>query len=163
MIVHSLTAKIDEQIERTLHLIALVPADRLQWRPPISGAWTTGEVLGHLLDCLAGFCAALQAAYPAPLAHFSALRELPVNRTCAPEDAREYIAVYRTHIAEGLDLLTGQDLARSLPTVFVPEGETLTTLLLDNLEHLINHKHQLFTYLRLMGVDASSRDLYRFR
>ena len=37
------------------------------------------------------------------------------------------------------------------------------TLLLGNLEHLINHKHQLFTYLKQMGVEVTTRDLYRFR
>jgi hypothetical protein len=48
-------------------------------------------------------------------------------------------------------------------TVFVERGEPLLTLLLGNLEHLINHKHQLFTYLKQMGVDVNTRDLYRFR
>jgi hypothetical protein len=47
--------------------------------------------------------------------------------------------------------------------VFVEDGETVLTLLLGNLEHLINHKHQLFTFLKQMGIDVSTRDLYRFR
>jgi len=47
--------------------------------------------------------------------------------------------------------------------VFVAEGETVLTLLLGNLEHLINHKHQLFLYLKLAGVSASTPDLYQFR
>ena len=53
--------------------------------------------------------------------------------------------------------------SRKLPTVFVAEGETLLTLLLGNLEHVINHKHQLFMYLKLMTVSVSTEDLYRFR
>jgi hypothetical protein len=32
-----------------------------------------------------------------------------------------------------------------------------------NPEHLINHKHQLFTYLKILGIGVTSRDLYRFR
>jgi hypothetical protein len=50
-----------------------------------------------------------------------------------------------------------------VPTIFVPEGETLATILLGNLEHLINHKHQLFFYLRVLGVSAGTQDLYRLR
>ena len=50
-----------------------------------------------------------------------------------------------------------------MPTVFVPQGESILTLLLGNLEHLINHKHQLFTYLKQMGVPVATPDLYRFR
>jgi hypothetical protein len=59
--------------------------------------------------------------------------------------------------------LQDSDLGKRVPTVFVPDGEPLLTLLLGNLEHLINHKHQLFTYVKQMGIEVSTRDLYRFR
>ncbi len=36
----------------------------------------------------------------------------------------------------------------------------LLTLLLGNLEHLINHKHQLFVYLKMMGMNVKTSDLY---
>jgi hypothetical protein len=55
------------------------------------------------------------------------------------------------------------DLGKIVPTVFVPSGQPLMTLLLGNLEHLINHKHQLFTYVKHMGADVSTRDLYQLR
>jgi hypothetical protein len=67
------------------------------------------------------------------------------------------------HIDEGFALLRDADLGREVPTVFVKHGEPLLTLFLGNLEHLMNHKHQLFTYLKEMGVDVMSQDLYRFR
>jgi hypothetical protein len=48
------------------------------------------------------------------------------------------------------------------------EGRTclkgaLLTLLLGNLEHLISHKYQLLTYLKLAGVTVGTPDIYRFR
>ena len=52
---------------------------------------------------------------------------------------------------------------RPIPTVFVPDGEPVLTLLLGNLEHLINHKHELFTAIKQMGVPVATRDLYRLR
>jgi hypothetical protein len=159
----SLHAKIDEQIERTIHLIGLVPVDRLQWRPPAEDAWTVAGILGHLLDCLAGMCAVLAAAEPQRLAHFTALRNLKTNHQCAPGEAIRTTTIFRERIAEGIALLGNADFTRLIPTVFAPEGETLLTLLLGNFEHLLNHKHQLFMYLKLMGVPVSSRDLYRFR
>ncbi len=55
-------AKIHEQIERTEHLIRRLPENCTDWVPAISGAWSVGFLLGHLLDCLAGFCAVLYAA-----------------------------------------------------------------------------------------------------
>jgi uncharacterized damage-inducible protein DinB len=155
----ALLEKIREQSERTSHLMGLVPEAQLDWTPG-PGAWNVGQLLGHLLECMAGFCAVLAAAEPQRLAHFLALRELPVS---PPREAAARIEIYRAHIEEGFGLLTDADLARRLPTVFVPQGEPLLTLLLGNLEHLINHKHQLFTYLKQMGVPVATPDLYRFR
>jgi hypothetical protein len=154
--------KIREQIDRTEHLIGLLPAGGLAWTPP-DGGWPVSLQLGHLLECLAGFCAVLAAAHPEPLAHFRQLRDWPVNQSCDAAEALRRIAAYRAAIEEGFALLDDADLERSLPTVFVPQGEPLLTLLLGNLEHLINHKHQLFACLKLMGVAVSTRDLYQFR
>ncbi len=159
----SILAKIHEQIERTEHLLGLLPPDRLDWTPSIRDSWSTAKVLGHLLECLAGFCAVLAAVNPERLAHFSRLREMPVNHACSLAEAVNRSALYRSHIDEGFELLCDADLVRLMPTVFVRDGEPVLTLLLGNLEHLINHKHQLFTYLKLMGVDVGTRDLYCFR
>jgi hypothetical protein len=160
---NSLLTKIHEQIEGTEHLIGLLPAGCMDWAPVILGTWPVGVLLGHLLDCLAGFCAVLNAFEPQRLAHFVGLQELPVNHLCAPDEAVRRIAIYRVHIDEGFLLLKDADLVRQVPTVFVKQGESLLTLLLGNLEHLINHKHQLFTYLKLLGVGVTTQDLYCFR
>ena len=159
----SVLAKIAEQAERADHLIALIPEERMSWQPDIPGAFSAARVLGHLLECLSGFCAALCAAEPVRLKHFARLRDLPINHTCRPPEARQRIKLYFESIQEGFVLLEDASLERMIPTVFIPEGETLLTLLLGNLEHLVNHKHQLFMYLQLMGLQVKSIDLYQFR
>ena len=160
--------KLHEQVDRTEHLLTHIPTDQLEWRPE----WSTPEpsqgmhlsrLLGHLLTCLAGFCAALHAAHSNRLGHFNRLRELPVSHHCGIDEARQRIRQYMTHIDEGFALLTDADLARRIPTVFVPAGEALLTLLLGNLEHFINHKYQLFAYLKMLGVPLGSHDLYVWR
>jgi hypothetical protein len=163
MLVDDLEAKIAEQLERTVHLMGLLPAGQVQWRPAIANAWSAGELLGHILDCIAGLCAVLYAANPEALPHFAALRARAVNHDCGPAEACERVGIYSRHLREGFAVLGDADLARLLPTVFVPAGESLLTLLLGNLEHLINHKHQLFTYLKWMGVNVGTPDLYHFR
>lgn len=155
-------AKIDEQIDRTLHLIALIPPEKTEWRPD-SNSSRICDLLGHLLECLAGFCATLYAANPERLAHFERLRELPVNHCCGSEEALTRIHHYSAHIKQGFDLLDESDLRRRIKTAFVPEGESLLTLLLGNLEHLINHKYQLFFYLKLLDIPLATSDLYVFR
>ncbi len=156
--------KIREQVERTQHLLTLIPADKLAWRPDLTGsAFSLGLLLGHLLECLAGFCAVLYRVQAERLAHFGRLKDLPVNHPCGIEEARERLADYLARIEEGFALLTDDQLALSVPTVFLPEGEPVLTLLLGNLEHLINHKFQIFFYLKMIGVPVATADLYRLR
>src|ERR1700676_3114757 len=94
----SLLSKINEQMERANHLLGQLPAEHLDWTPPIPNSWPTGRVLGHLLDCLAGFCAVLVAVNPERLAHFNRVREKPVNHACTASEAVDRIAVYQAHI-----------------------------------------------------------------
>ena len=155
-------SKLEEQIERTEHLITLIPLDRLEWKPH-PDAFRVCDLIGHLLECLAGFCATLYAVDPKALSHFSRLRGQRVNHCCGVEEAALRIAEYRDHVTQGFALVTDQDLSRLLTTVFVPEGEAALTLLLGNLEHLINHKYQLFSYLKLLGVQVETADLYCLR
>jgi hypothetical protein len=155
--------KFREQVERLDHLLGRIPADALPWQPPFEHALRLELLLGHLLECLAGVCATLYAAHPEALPHFTRLRTLPVNHACAIAEARSRIREYHQHIEEGFGHLSDADLARRIPTVFVPAGEAILTLLLGNLEHVTNHKYQLFVYLKMLGVPVSTADLYAWR
>lgn len=155
-------AKLEEQIERAEHLVALVPTDKLEWQP-LPESFRVCDLLGHMLECLAGFCAALYAIDPERLAHFIELREMKVNHCCGIEEARERMQHYLACIKEGFANLTDADLSRRLPTLFVAEGEAALTILLGNLEHFINHKYQLFFYLKLLGVQVGTSELYQIR
>jgi hypothetical protein len=157
-----LLSKLEEQVDRAVHLLDLVPPDRLEWQP-IANTLRLCEVLGHLLECLAGVCATLYALNPGRLDHFVRLRELPVNHCCKIDEARQRMTHYLGHIKEGFALVNDDDLRRNIPTVFVTRGEAVITILLGNLEHFINHKYQLFFYLKLLGVELSTSDLYKLK
>ncbi len=165
-IVESLREKIFETIERTQHLVSLASAQRLDWQPETVNARAfldLGHLMGHLLECLSGFCAVFYAAFPEKLRHLSDLRSLQVNHCCSAEEANQRIQEYARQIAQAFDVCKDSDLARVLPTVFDPGGEAVATLLLGNLEHLINHKYQLFFYLKMQGMPVGTRDLYHWR
>ena len=157
-----LLQKLGEQVERAVHLTGLIPPDRIEWRPFPQGTRIC-DLLGHLLECLAGSCATLYAIHPDRLAHFAHLREKPVNHCCGIEEALGRMREYLDCISEGFQAVTDEELSRLLPTVFVSEGEPVLTLLLGNLEHFINHKYQLFFYLKLLGIPLNTSDLYRVR
>ncbi|HSB68386.1 MAG TPA: hypothetical protein VLT62_03515 [Candidatus Methylomirabilis sp.] len=83
-----LLEKLREQVERLDHRLALIPPGaRTSAALPIRNAMPLDMLLGHLLECLAGVCATLQAAYPERLAHFTRLRTLPVNHRCGVREA----------------------------------------------------------------------------
>jgi uncharacterized damage-inducible protein DinB len=162
-IVESIRLKVMEQIEKTLHLVRMVPPGRIEWNPQWSrDSADIGHLLGHLLDCLAGFCAVFQAAFPQQQEAMQELRSLPVNHLCEPDEAITRIQVYARYIEEGFRLCRDEDLRRNLPTLFA-NAESVATLLLGNLEHLINHKYQLFVYLKLMGLPVTTADIYCWR
>jgi hypothetical protein len=100
--------------------------------------------------------------FPRELAGILELRSLPVNHFCTGDEALSRIPVYAAKIEEGFALCGDDDLRRMIPTLFAP-AESLATLLLGNLEHLINHKYQLFMYLKLLGVPVTTKDIYRWR
>jgi len=154
-----LLAKVEQQVELTVKLVARVPIERLEWRPA-PDAFELSHLLGHLLEACAGCCAALYRARPQQLAHFARLRELPVNHACDPAQAAERLRDYLNYIREGFAALTDADMTCCIPTLFVPAGEALLTILLTNLEHLINHKYQLFFYLKLLGIEVGTAQLY---
>lgn len=161
-------AKIDEQVELLTGIVARLPQGHLEWVPPMPETEAPapkclGQVLGHLLQCLAGVLAVLHAAHPERLSGLMELKRLPVNHLCTESEALERIAQYRRHIREGFEVLEDEDLYRKTPTVFVRDGESLFTLLLGNFEHIVNHKHEVFVYAKRLGVPLVSRDLYRFR
>ena len=160
--------KLREQVERTEHLIALIPLEETDWRLSLSptaalDVFGLNELLCHLNECLAGFCAALYAAHSDRLAHFVNLREMRPNNRYEIEEASALRRIYMAHIEEGFALITDDDLTRQIPTVFVPKGEALFTILIGNLEHYINHKYQLFFYLKMLGIPVTTKDLYHLR
>jgi len=128
----ALRDKVFEAVERTEHLIALTPEEKVRWTPVVetSSAWpmSLGDLLGHLVDCVAGFCAVFSAAFPEEFGNPSELCPLKANQVCEPQEAREGIARMRAPIARGFALCRDEDLARKIGTVFVAEGEMIGRL-----------------------------------
>ena len=162
-----LAAETNQNIEKTAQLISLLKPAQLSHQPPVPPGCvpviSLGHLLGHLLDCMAGFCAAFYGAFPKSLTSLQNLRKSQVNHFCEPAEALARIRIYRKEIARGFCVCTDNDLKRKLPTLFRPHGEPFLAILLANLEHLLNHKYQLFFYLRLLGTPVGTKDLYYLR
>jgi hypothetical protein len=161
----ALLEKILEQLDLTGDLLARLPQDALDWTPQVAPGvrplWSARQLLPHLVESVEGFLAVLLRLRPAEMADVECYRGMPLPGTPGEVSAR--LVEHRHEIVAGFSLLTAADLATIVPTVFVHAGEPALTLMLGNLEHLVNHKQQLFTLLRLMGVAVGTGDLYRMR
>jgi len=164
----ALQVRVEEQIERTLHLIERIEPEWIDQAPELPpesypAPRKIGDLLGHLLECLNGLCGTFYNVRPKQLQRFEALRGLPVNDCCSTDEARSRIEASLEAIRAGFDAIDDADLATILPAPFVADGEPLLARLLINLEHFANHKHELFVFLKLLGARLETRDLYRFQ
>ncbi|MBI1896664.1 MAG: DinB family protein [Acidobacteria bacterium] len=161
--IESLQPALLNQVDTARRLLMSVPKESGEWRPtaPLGSRplLSVHELARHLVDCVAGFCAVLYAVRPGALAHFLNLKSL-AETTGTALQAADNLEILRARIVEGFSLLDDRDLSAILPTVFRADGESVLTLLLKNFEHFAHHKAQLFLYLRLVGVEVDTADLY---
>src|SRR5262245_58755191 len=121
-------SKFHETVERTQHLISLIPVEQLHWHPGDTkqNYNDIGHLLSHLICCMQGFCAVMHRAFPAELKHFADLRSMKeADHFCQPQEAAEQIRFLAACVDEGFRQCTDADLGRMLPTLFVPEGEPI--------------------------------------
>ena len=149
-------ARIDEDFALVEEMLALLPAGVEGWRPawPGDAPLTVEELAAHLAESFGGVCACF--------AKLLSLRKVETVGLSVGESGA-VMAAYRAQVREAFELMEDADLVRVIPTYFVPEGEPFLAVLLTNWKHVNHHAHQLFIYLKLLGVPVGTRHLYRFR
>ena len=150
--------RIDEDLALVEEMLALLPAGSEGWRPAWPGdvPLTVAELAAHLAESFGGVCACF-----ARLDLLNLTKIETVGLTLG--ESGRVMAAYRAQVSEALGLMEDADWVRVIPTYFVPEGEPFLAVLLTNLKHVNHHAHQLFVYLKLLGVPVGTRHLYRFR
>ncbi len=154
-----LFARIDEDFALVEEMLALAPPGGGDWRPNWPGdlPFTMEELGGHLAESCGGVCACFARLHPSLDWQQAETAGLRIGRN------RRVIAAYRAQLREGFAMTKDADLERIIPAYFVPEGEPFLAVLLTNWKHVNHHAHQLFIYLKLLGVPVGTRHLYRFR
>jgi len=140
-------------------LIGMVPAEKLNWHPGPE-FMSTGQVIYHLGGAVgAGLDWLLSGKLPAreEFAERMKLENLP---SCSPQEALKKLEEDKTTLRRILDGLSEGDFTNKL--VSAPWGVTAKTerMAIAFLAHFNNHKMQLFTYLKLLGLPVDTRTLY---
>lgn len=162
-----LKAEIQSTYTITERLLALVDDDALEWKPLGNNWMTTGQLLKHITDgCGAAFRAFITGDWGLPegtdiseVTHLPPAEKLPTIDSVA--EARRLLQEDKRLTSDMLASLCEDDLAhRKAPAPWDPTEMVLGHRLLQMVDHLKQHKGQLFYYLKLQGKPVNTADLW---
>lgn len=163
-----LEERLDRAYRVTDGLIDLVTDDDLDFKPATGTNWmTVGQLLEHMAGCggvTFEYFVGGRAANRAPEADGSngglpMAEEMPTVASVA--EARRKIEADRRMAAEILAGVSDEDLElRPSPVYWDPREVSLGQRMSEMVDHLVQHKGQLFYYLKLMGRDVNTSLLW---
>lgn len=147
------------QLAPTEPLFLLVPPEKKDWKPT-EESFTAGQLMYHMAYALRFNANGIQKNEWA----LPSIRHVFItNRRTPSASVDECTAMYRENAKYFLDIFT----AMSDEEFHTGELDTLQLgraqkwkMSIFALEHHLNHKAELFMYLKLMGVKVTSRELY---
>ena len=136
-------------------LLKMVPADKLDWKPG-ENFMTLGQLICHLGD---GIGMELDMLINNSWPRMEDMGKGPMP-SCTGQEALDKLEKDKATLKEVLAGVSEADFAEKI--VKVPWGweGKLEKMSLDFREHFINHKMQLFTYLKLLGFPVNTETLY---
>lgn len=139
-------------------MLKMVPADKLDWKPA-ANFMSMGELICHLSEGIgAELRMLITNSWPKPEEMSEAMKgKMP---TCNVEQALAKLEKDKTTLREVLAGVTEEEFAGKV--VSTPWGMSgkLETMAFEFKEHFTNHKMQLFTYLKLLGLPVNTQTLY---
>ncbi|MEE8104831.1 MAG: DinB family protein [Planctomycetota bacterium] len=164
-----LTTEIEDAYGATAQLIGRVKDEDLDWKPETGANWmTTGRLLFHIAEscgmCFKGF---VTGEWPMPEGATEGGAE-PAMATAEQMKSVGSVEEARTLLAAdkqvALDMLAQAGESRlaeqGTPAPWDPRELPLGQRLLQMVGHLMQHKGQLFYYLKLQGQNVNSADLW---
>jgi hypothetical protein len=142
-----------------LTLIQMAPTDKLDWRPGPKFL-SLGQLICHLSTGLgADLRILITGNWPAPeqMQEEMRLEDIPA---CTVAEALTKLEKDKATLSQVLASVSAEDFAQKV--VSVPWGVQgkLERMALYFREHFTNHKQQLFTYLKLIGLPVDTTTLY---
>jgi uncharacterized damage-inducible protein DinB len=142
-------------------LMRMVPADQLEWRPK-PNFMSLGQVICHLanglgpdLRCL--FTGEWPPMSPEQMVEMMKLEHLP---SCGVAEALSRLQNDKAVLREFLDSISEEDFAHKAVSTPWGMSGTMERMAVAFYEHFTNHKMQLFTYLKLLGLPVNTATLY---
>lgn len=150
-----LKSEIEHNYKVTQNLMDMVDADKLDWQPPIGNNWmTVRQLLQHLTaSCGATFKGFITNQWGPPEGEEAAIQSVA--------EAKALLAKDKQLALDMLAQCSEERLATApTPAPWDPTGTILGQRLLSMVQHLNQHKGQLFYYLKMQGKPVGTRELY---
>ena len=140
-------------------LIGMVPADKLDWKPGPT-FMSIGQVLAHLSDGIGGGLETLVTGKWPSMEEMDAGMKLENMPSCGVQEALGKLEKDKKTLRATLDGISEEDFTNRV--VSVPWGwkTKFEIMSVSFLGHFNNHKMQLFTYLKLLGLPVNTESLY---
>ena len=140
-------------------LIGMVPADKLGWKPGPT-FMSVGQVICHLSDGVGGGLETLVSGKWPSMEEMDTGMKLENMPSCGVQEALGKLAKDKAILRATLDGISEDDFTNRV--VSVPWGwkAKFEIMSVNFLGHFNNHKMQLFTYLKLLGLPVNTESLY---
>lgn len=152
---------IDYMVKTTAVLFKQIPHDRIDWKPT-ERSFTIGQQLAHIVGALDVYARGITKGEWG----FVSIRERFLQNRHTPsltvEEALRLLEENHQHFRASVGALTQEEFDK---------GEIETPQLAENvprwragmlmIEHHLNHKTELFMYLKMLDVKINSAHLYR--
>jgi hypothetical protein len=149
----------EHQLAPTEPLFLLVPPEQKDWKPT-DESFTIGQLMYHMSYALRfNADGILKNEWALPT-----LRHVFItNRRTPSAGVEECLTLYRENVKYFLDIFSVMSdeefQTEELDTLQLGRAQKWRMSLFA-LEHHLNHKAELFMYLKLMGIKVTSKDLY---
>jgi uncharacterized damage-inducible protein DinB len=142
-------------------IIKLTPDSKLDFKP-MAGLMTVGQVLKHLVTCLgASLAVAVSNDWPAVPEDemLPPVEKMPKSNSAA--EALKEIDEDWALLKQTMEKITdGEFNDNKINVPWMPFPMTLVEYMMQSMEHLSNHRMQLFIWLKLAGEKLHTGHLY---
>jgi uncharacterized damage-inducible protein DinB len=142
-----------------LTMIRMAPADKLDWRP-MPNFMSLGQLICHMASGLGAELRVMLTGNWPTMEEMDKGMRLENLPACAVAEALAKLEKDKATLREVLASVSAEDFAQKV--VSVPWGAKgkIEQMALYFREHFTNHKQQLFTYLKLLGLPVDTTTLY---
>jgi len=148
-----------ENYKPTEKLISMVPADNLKWQPGLM-FMSTGQLVCHLSEGIGGGLEMLLVGNWPSMKEMEEGMKLENLPSCSLQEALDKLEKDKKILRRVLDGLSEEDFTNKVVSVPWGWNAKMERMAINFLGHFNNHKMQLFTYLKLLGLPVNTETLY---